>query len=125
VSAWLTITLATVIALLPDVVLTVVENLAEKRLFFKLEQKYLIQKKIANQIIAVFNFIKHRTISHNYVNENVELQNVPPSMQQTKNILEEIRLDRLDSVLEEHTIQPVEESEGNERKSEEVVSVFM
>jgi hypothetical protein len=101
-----------VIALLPDVVLTVLENLAEQRLFFKLEQKYIIQKRIANNIIAIFNFIKHRTISHNYVNENIDLQNVT-HMQPSADILNEIKLDR------------VVEMPNEKDEEDEEVSVFM
>ncbi len=100
------------IALLPDVVLTVLENLAEQRLFFKLEQKYIIQKRIANNIIAIFNFIKHRTISHNYVNENIDLQNVT-HMQPSADILNEIKLDR------------VVEMPNEKDEEDEEVSVFM
>ncbi len=101
-------------------VLAVLENLAEQRLFFKLEQKYIIQKRIANNIIAIFNFIKHRTISHNYVNENVDLQNVP-HMQPVEDLLNEIKLHRLDEVPDKNNI----EAGNQEEEEEQSVSVFM
>jgi hypothetical protein len=74
-SVWLTILVGTVIAVLPDIIIAVIENVLEARYFEKLEQNEFHEKKRTYQ--KILHYFKHRSISNFVVNDNISLRNVP------------------------------------------------
>jgi hypothetical protein len=74
-SVWLTITIGTCVAVLPDIIIAVIENLLEARYFAKLEQNEFHEKKRTYQ--RILHYFKHRSISNFVVNDNISLRNMP------------------------------------------------